>query len=242
MEEPDRTGTEAPAALYAPLLAAPSRAGFVLGRLAQTLDGRIAAAGGASRWISGPEDRAHTHRLRALCDAVVVGAGTVAADDPALTTRLVDGASPVRVVLDPRRRLHAGCQVFRGGPRTLLICSAAAAHAGRAGDAEIVTLAPDADGGFDPHAVLAALAARGLHRVLVEGGGITVSRFLAAGALDRLHLTVAPLLLGSGTPAFTLAQARSPDDGLRVAWTAHRLGADLLLDIALRRAARAHAA
>lgn len=224
--------------LYRPFLAPPDAADgcLVLGRIAQSLDGRIATVAGASRWISGPEDIRHTHRLRALSDAIVVGAGTVRADDPLLTTRAVAGPSPVRVVLDPDRRLGADRRVFAGGPPTLLLCAAdALPGAPPPGRAELVGL-PRGPAGIAIPAVLAALAARGLRRIFVEGGGLTVSRFLAAGALDRLHVTIAPLLLGSGIPAFTLPEARRPEDGLRLAWTVHRLGADLLLDISLHRA------
>src|SRR5579872_273381 len=111
--------------LYGPLLPATTAGDgcFVLGRLAQSLDGRIATTSGASHWISGHEDIVHTHRLRALFDAVVVGAGTVRADDPQLTTREVEGPSPVRVVLDTDRRLDGRYRVFREGPETLLLCA-----------------------------------------------------------------------------------------------------------------------
>src|SRR5215469_11148729 len=111
--------------LYGPLLAAPTAPDgcYVLGRIAQSVDGRIAIASGASHWISGQQDIVHTHRLRALFDAVVVGAGTVRADDPQLTTREVEGPSPVRVVLDTERRLDARYRVFQGGPETLLLCA-----------------------------------------------------------------------------------------------------------------------
>ena len=114
--------------LYGPLLASPTaRDGcYVLGRLAQSLDGRIATVSGASHWISGQQDIVHTHRLRALFDAVVIGAGTVRADDPQLTTREVEGPSPVRVVLDTNRRLDARYRVFREGPE--LFCYAPATH------------------------------------------------------------------------------------------------------------------
>ncbi len=95
---------------------------------------------------------------------------------------------------------------------------------------------PRAGEGLDIAAVLAALAERGLRRMFVEGGGITVSRFLAAGALDRLHVTIAPLLIGSGIPAFTLPEAATLTDGLRFDWSVHRIGADLLVDIPLSRA------
>jgi diaminohydroxyphosphoribosylaminopyrimidine deaminase / 5-amino-6-(5-phosphoribosylamino)uracil reductase len=231
--------------LYGPLLTS-ARPGerLVLGRIAQSLDGRIATTSGASRWISGPDDIAHTHRLRALFDAVVVGAGTVHADDPLLTTRVVEGPSPVRVVLDPRRRLDARCQLFQDGPETLLLCAEDAPDAhplglhrlapDRLGHAHVVRL-PQTGDTLCPDAILAVLAARGLHRVFVEGGGVTVSRFLAAGALDRLHVTIAPLLLGDGVPAFRLPPAASLTEALRFDWTVHRLGADLLLDIPLPR-------
>ncbi len=214
--------------LYAPL----AGAALVLGRIAQTLDGRIATPSGASFWISGQQDILHTHRLRALFDAVVVGAGTVRADDPQLTTRHCPGRSPARVVLDTERRLGPGHRVFQGGPPTLLFC--AVDRASPAGDAEVIAVARDG-AGLDLRAVLGALAARGLRRVFVEGGGVTVSRFLAAGLLDRLHVTVAPLLLGAGVPAFTLPGVARPAEGRRLDWTVHRLGADILFDIDLRR-------
>jgi diaminohydroxyphosphoribosylaminopyrimidine deaminase / 5-amino-6-(5-phosphoribosylamino)uracil reductase len=223
--------------LYGPLLGTATAADgcFVLGRLAQSLDGRIATMSGASHWISGHEDIVHTHRLRALFDAVVVGAGTVRADDPQLTTREVEGPSPVRVVLDTDRRLDGRYRVFREGPETLLLCAADAAGEDCVGNAPVLRL-PRAREGLDIAAVLAALAARGLRRLFVEGGGITVSRFLAAGALDRLHVTIAPLLIGSGIPAITLPEAATLSEGIRFDWSVHRLGADLLVDIPLSRA------
>ena len=226
--------------LYGPLLAPATTADgcFVLGRLAQSLDGRIATSSGASFWISGPGDVLHTHRLRALFDAVVVGAATVRNDDPLLTTRLCAGPSPVRVVVDTARKLGPGHRVFSGdGPSTLLLCAADADGPERLGAAELVRLPRAADGiGLAPAALLAALAARGLRRVFVEGGGVTVSRFLADGALDRLHVTMAPLLLGAGIPGFTLPCPERPADGMRLSWTLHQLGDDLLFDIPLHRA------
>lgn len=224
-------------ALFSPILA-PARAAdgcVVVGRLAQTLDGRIATATGSSQWIGGQGDILHTHRLRALCDGVVVGAGTVRHDDPRLTTRECAGPSPVRVVIDTDRRLGPDYGVFREGPPTLLLC--AEDVAGEApGRAELLRLPRGAGGGLDPAAILRALAARGLRRIFVEGGGLTVSRFLAAGCLDRLHVTVAPVLLGSGIPAFTLPEVPRIADGLRFAWTVHALEPDVLFDIPLDRA------
>lgn len=224
--------------LFAPVLAPPAAPDgcTVLGRLAQTLDGRIATACGASQWIGGPGDILHTHRLRALCDVVLVGAGTVKHDDPRLTTRECEGPSPVRVVVDTDRRLGTGFKLFQGGPRTILACADDAPGGDAHGIAEVLRLPRNPAGGVDLPALLRALAARGLCRIFVEGGGLTVSRFLAAGCLDRMHVTVAPVLLGSGIPAFTLPQAARISDGLRFEWAVHALGGDVLFDIALNRA------
>jgi riboflavin-specific deaminase-like protein len=218
------------ASLFAPLLHQPATPDgcTVIGRLAQTLDGRIACANGASQWIGGRGDILHTHRLRALCDVVLVGAGTVHHDDPRLTTREVAGPNPVRVVLDPQRRLPATHKVFSDGAAPTLLVTSVAGPA-RHGEAEVLVQA-------DLPGLLRDLAARGLTRIFVEGGGRTVSAFLAAGCLDRLHLTVAPLILGSGIPSFSLPEAACIGDGLRFHWTPHVIGDDMLFDIALDRA------
>ncbi len=222
--------------LYGPLIAPPAAADgcYVIGRIAQSLDGYIATTTGASQWISGPEDIVHTHRLRALSDAVIIGAGTIRADDPQLTTREVEGPSPVRVVLDTDGRLDARYRVFNDGPPTLLLCAADAAGGDRVGMAEVVRV-PRAAQGLDIAAVRAVLAQRGLFRMFVEGGGVTVSRFLAAGALDRMHVTVAPMLMGSGIPAFTVPRATSLAQVPRFDWSVYRVGVDVLVDIPLTR-------
>ncbi len=231
-----RDGKEAPdgalGSLFAPVLAPPSAPDGcrVIGRLCQTLDGRIATLSGSSQWIGGPGDILHTHRLRALCHAVVVGAGTVAADDPRLTTREVAGPDPTRIIIDPSGRLPATHQVFREGPPTILVtCTGEAATHGQAQVLRVP--AP-----LDLAALLPRLAAMGLTRIFVEGGGVTVSRFLAAGCLDRLHVTIAPVILGSGIPAFTLPQAACIADGLRASFQVFPMDPDILLDMPLDRA------
>ncbi len=223
--------------LFAPLRSPVSDGhSYVIGRVAQSLDGYIATRGGESVWISGPDDLRHTHQLRALCDAVVVGAKTIRADNPRLTTRLVEGPDPVRVVLDPECRLNDTYRVFHDGPQTLLLCAPEMAATDRLGSACVLPV-PRGPSGLDIAAILVLLRTRGLRRIFVEGGGVTVTRFLAAGALDRLHVTVAPLVMGGGVPAFPLPPVERLEEGRRFAWTAHRIGADILLDIPLERAA-----
>jgi riboflavin-specific deaminase-like protein len=217
--------------LCVPLCAGALVKDLVVAHLGQSLDGRIAVPPGWPRTITGPEDLRHTHRLRALCDAVVVGATTVAVDNPQLTTRLVPGQHPVRVVLDPRARLPKDRGLFTDGQVASLVVVGrgyAGAYAGV--DVEVVPIALDQDT-LPVEGVLCALRERGLRRIFVEGGGITVSRFLDANALDRLHVAVASRIVGTGVPALQLqatmfgaaAQARS-----------YLLGTDVLFDCDLR--------
>lgn len=225
-----------------------AREAWAVGQLGQSVDGRIATEDGHSHYINGPDDIRRLHRLRALAQAVVVGAGTVASDDPRLTVRHVEGENPVRVVLDPSGRLDASLTVFQDESAPTLWVQAA----GRAGTDGGGAPSRDADrqmlGGhveiidlhvssriFDPHAVLSLLAERGLRRVLVEGGGLTVSAFLKAKALDRLHLSVAPLILGSGRPALTLPPIATLDEAIRPSCRHFNLGSDLLFDLELER-------
>ncbi|WP_241503832.1 RibD family protein [Ferruginivarius sediminum] len=217
-----------------PILRDGSNALFTIAQLGQTLDGRIATESGHSHYVTGETNRDHLHRLRALVDAVVVGAGTVAADDPQLTVRRVKGPNPVRVVLDPRRRLPAERQMFQdGAAHTLLMCADERGVAATHGLAEVIGV-PSEDGGLDPAEILRTLHARGLRRVLVEGGGVTVSRFLAAGLLDRLHIGVAPVILGSGRPGITLPPIGTMAEALRPKVRIHPMGADTLFDCDLR--------
>jgi len=215
-----------------PLATRPGR--LAIAQLGQSLDGRIATESGHSHFINGPESLVHLHRLRALVDAVVVGAGTASEDDPLLTVRHVTGPHPVRVILDPRGRVTADRRLLRDPEApTLHLHGEGARPEGSEGDHVKRLALPLVAGGFAPAAVLEALAARGLERVLIEGGGITVSRFLEAGVLHRLHLLVAPLLIGSGRPGLVMTPIDTLDKARRPASRTFRCGDDTLFDLDL---------
>jgi len=228
--------------LYLPICAATSAHPIAVGHLGQSLDGFIATHAGDSQFVTGEDNIVHLHRMRALCDAVVVGAGTVAADDPQLTVRHVAGANPLRVIFDPGRRLSPTFRVFTDDSvPTLYLCARALIAAGeqRVGTATIVGLESDvpAEGVVE---TLALLRARGCARVFVEGGGVTVSAFLEANALDRLQIAIAPVLIGDGRPAIRLQPHARLRDCLRPRYRVFRMGGDVLFDCDLRGSTAGH--
>jgi diaminohydroxyphosphoribosylaminopyrimidine deaminase/5-amino-6-(5-phosphoribosylamino)uracil reductase len=179
-------------------------------KLATTLDGRIATASGESRWITGEAARAEAHRLRATHDAVLVGSGTVLADDPELTCRIRGLArmQPLRVVADARLRTPPGARLVTTARDVPSFIVTRPGHAPAAlapflaAGAEVLTVARGASGGLDPRALLAALAARGVTRVLAEGGGGLAAALLGEGLADRLVWFHAPAVIGGdGLPA-----------------------------------------
>lgn len=202
---------------------------MVVGQIGQSLDGRVATESGHSKYINGPAGLAHLHRLRSLVDTVVVGVGTAVADDPQLTVRRVAGSQPARVIIDPKGRLGAKARVFAAdGVRRLLVTSQGTTLTPPPG-VEILAL-PSTDGQLAPMAILTALAACGMRRVLVEGGPDTVSRFLAAGCLDRLHVIVAPIIIGSGRASVVLPAIKRADEALHVPMRAHQIDDEVLFD------------
>ena len=201
----------------------------VVAQLGQSLDGRIATLNGHSKYINGSSGLAHLHRLRALVDAVVIGVGTALADDPQLTVRRVAGPDPARVILDPRGRLSPGARVLApDGARRIVITSEDTQSLLPAG-VEVVAL-PATGGRIAPAAILQSLAQQGFRRLLIEGGAETVSRFLTAGCLDRLHVIVAPIILGAGRPCLSLAPIDHCDRALRPPVRAYPLGEEVLFD------------
>ena len=224
-------------ALYLPICNAATGQPVVVGHLGQSLDGCVAPASGDSAFVNDPRNIVHLHRMRALCDAVVVGGATVRDDDPRLTVRRATGSNPLRVVIDPRLRLDPGARVFTDAAApTLVVCTARdlARRGGAPGNAEAVVVPTQADGRPVLAELLAALTRRGCRSIFVEGGGITVTRFLEAGLLDRLQVAVAPFFIGDGWRGISLPGTRALADCRRPRHRMFRMGADLLFDLDLR--------
>jgi diaminohydroxyphosphoribosylaminopyrimidine deaminase/5-amino-6-(5-phosphoribosylamino)uracil reductase len=205
---------------------------FVTLKLAATLDGRIATSRGDSRWVSGPAARAWVHGLRGRVDAVLVGRGTALADDPRLTSRPPGGGGrdPLRVVLDTGLRLPATLRLFRQRSKARTLVFHAARRPRALGPRVDLQRCGRGPGGLDLHEVLAALAARGVVHLLVEGGGAVAASLLAAGLVDRLALVLAPRVLGAGLSWSGATGPARMADALQVRdVTVERLGDDLLL-------------
>src|SRR5262245_39651878 len=202
----------------------------VVGQFGQSIDARIATATGHSKYINGAAGLAHLHRLRALVDAVVIGVGTAVADDPQLTVRRVAGPSPARVVIDPKGRLSPRARVFAADGVRRLVLTGQNGRDDYGDGVEVVRFATDGGQRLAPAAILKVLAARGLRRILIEGGADTVSRFLAAGCLDRLHIVIAPIIIGAGPSSVTLPPIPHVGMAIRSPIGVHALGDEVLLD------------
>jgi riboflavin-specific deaminase-like protein len=219
------------APLYASLIAPVGGSSLVFGQVGQSLDGRVATRAGDAKAISGAAGIRHLHRLRALADVVIVGASTVLHDDPRLTVRDCDGSNPARVVVDPRGRVPSHARVFNDdGARRIVVQSRAVPRPSGVETIEV----PAPEGRIDPSSIIAALAGLGLHRIMVEGGARTLSPFLLEGALNRLLITVSPLIIGDGPSGLTFPGVPNLCDCLRPDATFYDLGGELVVDCALQ--------
>jgi diaminohydroxyphosphoribosylaminopyrimidine deaminase/5-amino-6-(5-phosphoribosylamino)uracil reductase len=227
--------------LYMPLCVGARSGALIVAHLGQSSDGHCATLSSVSKFITGAEDIRHTHRLRALFDVVLVGASTVAIDNPLLTTRLVPGAAPVRVILDPRGRLPPHHLVFSDRTARTLVVHARGHRARKPQlrlprHVEILDVSENAQG-IALVELIEQLGERGLRRIFIEGGSVTVLRFLRAKLLDRLQLAIAPVRFGPlpspSDPALTPVGLRSLGSGVR----RFALGDDVLFEGALPMAA-----
>ena len=226
---PDWTPGEKQALALYGKLAQPGSEGQVVAQIGQSLDGRIATVSGDAQDISGKDGLLHLHRLRALADAVVIGVQTALHDNPRLTVRLSCGNNPVRVVIDPDGRMPNDIGLMTDcSARCIVIQSVDKV---RPKDVEVITLPRSR--WISPAHILAALQQRGLRRVLIEGGGVTIAQFLEAKLLSRLHVAVAPLLIGAGPQGLTTSPVASLAQALRPKTDVYGLGSDVLFDCTL---------
>ena len=202
-------------------------------KYAQTLDGRIATAHGDSKWISGEDERRIAHALRACSDAVLVGVGTVLADDPQLTVRMVPGVSPMRVVLDSTLRTPTSARILQQDAATLIVTTPQSSPERRAAVSDLgamVRVAENGAGGVAIRPALRALYDEGVKTLLVEGGAGVITSMLAAGVVDRIIVAVAPTIIGAGTEAVGDLGIMLVANGMRlVNPTVAAAGDDLLL-------------
>jgi 3,4-dihydroxy 2-butanone 4-phosphate synthase/GTP cyclohydrolase II len=217
---------------------------YVVLKFAQTLDGRIATSTGDAKWISTEAERTVTHALRAACDCILVGIGTVLQDDPRLTVRMVPGVSPTRVVLDSTARVPVTANVLSSeAPTTVLTTdrsSAGRRAALRDSGARVEVVSAGQDG-VDLRAALGCLHHSGVRSVLVEGGARVITSMLAARVVDRIIVAVAPLIIGSGTEAVRELGVTRIMDGIRlVNRSVYPVADDVLLAWDIAHARRGH--
>jgi diaminohydroxyphosphoribosylaminopyrimidine deaminase/5-amino-6-(5-phosphoribosylamino)uracil reductase len=211
---------------------------FVILKLAMSLDGRIAAAAGDSRWISSEDSRRLVHRWRREADVVMVGAATVIADNPRLTCRIEDGRDPVRVIIDQRLRSPAHARIFRQRSRAPTIVVTSAPNAERVkqryGTRVDVIGMPAVELGIELMDVMLEFGRRGWSKVLIEGGARLAGAALRARVVDRVAFFVAPLIIGCGLPSVEGLLARTVRQAIKLKdFSAQQVGSDWLLEAAV---------
>ncbi|MGH1359121.1 MAG: RibD family protein [Burkholderiaceae bacterium] len=232
------------ASLYCPIAAGPTNKPVAIAHLGQSLDARIATASGDSYYVTGPENLLHLHRMRALCDAILVGSNTVQQDDPKLTTRLAAGPNPVRIILDPAARLPLDHQLFSDGsaPSFRIVADQAGLSIPDAVRNDPRTILVSGENRtINPARIRQVLADRGYRVLFLEGGGLTISSWLEHHELDRLQLACAPILVGDGIASVQHPPVTAMRDAMRAPCNIYQMGEDIMWDFALNRTNPANA-
>ncbi len=210
-------------------LAKPTETPQFFAQIGQSLDGRIATESGDAKEISGPDGLTHLHRLRALADALVIGVKTALHDNPQLTVRLAKGENPARVVIDPDGRLPDDARLLQDrSARSIVIQSC---DRPRPNGIEVIRL--ERNGWIAANDIADALCGLGFKKIMIEGGAITIAQFFDAGLLNRLHVSVAPLLVGCGPPGLTTSPVSLLAEATRPETFIYNLGSDVLFDCVL---------
>jgi riboflavin-specific deaminase-like protein len=199
--------------LYLPYCLAPAHAhrlgrAFTVSHFAQSLDGRIATSDGDARWIGCEENRVHAHRMRALCDAILIGARTLRIDRPSLTVRHAEGDDPIRIVVGDAGDVEC---LEQAGPSAIMLFGAD----GHGSDQVQQVALPRTGGRIATGTILETLYQQGILSAYIEGGATTTSAFLAEGNIDVLQLHVSPMIIGPGINSFTSPEIRSIDEAVR---------------------------
>lgn len=182
---------------------------ITISHFAQSLDGKIATLNGDSKWIGNEQNLIHAHRMRALCDGILIGAKTLNYDRPSLTVRLVEGKNPKRVVICSSKGDFSSLQSCDDGIIVIGMSEDPCIH-----NTEYVRFAPDSGGKIDCSKVLAYLYQQGLHTVYVEGGAATSSQFMKEKMIDIVQLHISPVIFGSGVSSFLLPEIERVEDAL----------------------------
>ena len=214
--------------LYLPIIFN-SKKTYLIGHLAQTLDGFIATKSNESKYISSKENLIHIHMLRAISDIILVGSNTVKSDNPMLTTRLVKGENPMRIVLDKSDKISKKYNVFsnKDGNGYKIINDQL-----KQKDLNIFQL-PLIDNQFDERDIISLLTKLNKKIVFIEGGGKTISRFYKKNLLDKLHLCISPIILGEGVSSFIIPKQKSLKEVGEHKISYIKMGSDILCDIDL---------
>ena len=208
---------------------------YITIKFAQTLDGRIAARNGSSKWISAAKSRKFAHRLRAENDAILIGAKTVLKDNPSLTTRLVKGKNPTRIIIDGRLRIPLNARVVKKTKniKTIIVTTSKAAKGKlkslKKRGIEFIILPAAKSGDIDLKKIIRILYKKGIRKILVEGGSQIITSFLKAGLVDRIVAVVSPKISGKGIETVGDLKIRNIKGALKLRLkNIRRLGEDII--------------
>ena len=215
--------------IFLPIILNSNKEPYVIGHLAQSLDGFIATNSGESKYISCKQNIEHIHRIRAISDVILVGAKTILYDNPMLTTRLVKGNNPMRLVLDPRDKIRESKNIFKNPDKN----SFKIISMNQKNKNEKNFRLPTLKNNFKASNLLKLFKKLNKRIIFIEGGGYTISNFYESNLLNRFHLCLSPILIGQGKNSFLIKGKRFMRDFKNHKINYYEMGKDILCDIDL---------